>query len=265
MKPILLAALLAAVVAGFVSAAAVVVLVGRGRATAAQEVAVAERDLAAAAAAQAQERLDQATGDAALSSDLAEQVAILSGEVDSLRRELASLRESQDRQAVPSAVESAPINVDQLAAVQRDAVVQILQEERDREAAKRDEERKLREQQALAERASRLAKELGLGAADEGKLTDFMGVAATKRDELFRGMRDGNFDREAMRTNVETYRSWAETELTATFGANLGAQIMQANRDVGFGGGDRGGPPWQGQGGQSGNQGGSGRPGGGGQ
>ena len=263
MKPILLAALLAALVAGFVSAAAVVVLVGRSRASAAHEAAVAERDVATAAAAQAYEQSSEAASDAALSRDLAEQVAILSGEVDSLRRELASLRESQDRQAAPSAVESAPINVDQLAAVQRDAVVQILQEERDREAAKRDEERKLREQQALAERSARLAKELGLGAADERKLTEFMGVAAAKRDELFRGMRDGNFDRDAMRTNFETYRSWAETELNATFGANLGAQIMQANRDVGFGGGDRGGPPWQGQGGSSNNQGGGGRPGGG--
>lgn len=261
MKPILLAALLAALVAGFVGAATVLALAGRERAAVAvaREVATAERDVAAASATQAQ------SSDAASARDLSDQVAYLAGEVDSLRRELASLRELQDRRAAPSVVESAPIAVDQLAAVQRDAVVQILQEERDREVAKREEERKQREQQAITERASRLAKELGLGAADERKLTDFMGVASAKRDELFRGMRDGSFDRDAMRTNVDTYRTWAETELNATFGSNLGAQIMQANRDVGFGGGfGSGGPPWQGQGGQSNNQGGgNSRPGGG--
>src|SRR5262249_37633436 len=157
-----------------------------------------------------------------------------------------------------------------LASVQHDAVVQIMQEERDKEQAKRDEERKQREQQAIADRSARIAKELGLGAADERKLTDFLTVASAKRDEVFKSVRDNGFDRDAMRKSFDDMRTWAEGELNNTFGANLGGQILQATRDSrggndfggGWGGGWGGGgnPPWQGQGqgqGQS-NQGNSG-------
>jgi hypothetical protein len=247
MKPILIAALLAALVAGFVGAATVLVLSSREQAAAVATEHARATEHAAAAAIETSARVTDVSND-----ELRDQITVLAHEIDELRDQLDGLRSGMARQETPSAVEHKPINAEQLASVQRDAVVQIMQEERDKEAAKREEERKQREQQAIADRSARIAKELGLGAADERKLTEFLTVASAKRDEMFRGVRDGNFDRDAMRKNFDDMRTWAETELNNTFGANLGGQIMQANRDWrgDFGGGwsGGGGAPWPNQG-----------------
>jgi hypothetical protein len=252
MKPVLaLSLIVAALFAGFVGATAAVVL-GVGASSQNQPaVAAASSTQRDGANSKASDRSGAAAAESAVLSrqvdDLGVQVAALRGELEGLRSDIA-------RQATPSAAPVLVAKADEIAAVQHDAVVKILQEQKDLEQKKRDEERKARDLQQIKDRAARAAKELGLGAADETRLVDFMTTASAKRDEMFAGTRDGNFDRETMRKNFEDYRTWTETELKAQFGADLAEQLLKMQRDGrggGWGGdfGGGGGPPaWGGQG-----------------
>ena len=257
MKPVLaLSLIVSALFAGFVGATAAVVLgVGSGSQS---QAAVAAPSGAARQGSASKSAEDRGGELAAENAGLSRQVEELGLQVASLRGELEGLRTDIARQATPSAAPVTVAKVDELAAVQHDAVVKILQEQKDLEQKKRDEERKARDLQQIKDRAARTAKELGLGAADETRLVDFMTASAAKRDEMFAGARDGNFDRDTMRKNFEEYRTWTESELNAQFGADVAAQLLKnmqrGGRDGGwggdFGGGAGGGGPpnWAGQG-----------------
>ena len=274
MKPVLaLSLIVAALFAGFVGATAAVVL-GVGASSQSQSPSAVAAPNSAARKASASKGADRADELAAENAGLARQVDDLSTQVAAQCGELEGLRTDIARRETPSAAPATVAKVDDLAAVQHDAVVKILQEQKDLEQKKRDDERKARDQQQIKDRASRYSKELGLGAADEARLVDFMTVSAAKRDELFAGARDGSMDRDAMRKTFDDYRTWNETELKATFGADLAEQLLKlqrGGRDGGWGGdfGGGGPPNWGGQGQTQGGAGGatqvSRRPGGGGQ
>jgi len=188
-------------------------------------------------------------------------LAQLNRRIDLLETEVASLRNDRARQAVPMQLDvakNAP-TPEAVAEFQREAIMQVLEEQRQAEADKREQERKERQLKTAQEMAARAAKELGLGAADETRLADFIVVAGDKRDEMFKSVRDGGgFDRDTMRQNFDDYRTWAEGELTRQFGASVGGQILEYQRKQrdsfggfgGFGGGPPGG--WNGSNGATG-------------
>jgi hypothetical protein len=270
MKPVLVLSLIVgALFAGFVGATAAVVLgVGTCAATATHEEGVA-------APAREARATPVSNGDTEFAAEeskmLHRQVDDLSAQVTMLRSELEGVRADLARQVAPSTDPIQVASVDQIAALQHDQVVKILEEQKQLEQKKRDDERKARDLQQIKDRAARASKELGLSSADETRLVDFMTVAAAKRDEMFASTRDGNIDRDTMRKNFEDYRTWSETELKAQFGNDLAAQLLKLQRDGrgggwggDFGGGGGGPPNWGGQNG-GGGQGGQGAPGQGGQ
>jgi hypothetical protein len=195
---------------------------------------------------------------AMLSDSDAATFAELNRRIELLETEVSALRSDRSREAVVARVDAAGTapTPDEVAQIQREAIVQVLEDQKKAEADKREAERKERQRKAADEQAARAAKELGLGAGDEKRLSDFIVASGDKRDEMFRPMREGgNFDRDAMRQGFEDYRTWAENELNGAFGASLGARILEYQRtqrdSFGFGGfgGFGGGPPSGGPGG----------------
>jgi hypothetical protein len=238
MKPIqAFLVILGAALAAFGGAS--VALMGKGEPAVRETTAVAPRDDAAAqdtAAAQpapfANSELDGLRG----------AVANLQREVDDLRAQLAR------RAAEPVETANATGTVataEAVAEVQRDAIVRVMEEERQREQQKRDEERKAREKEALDRMAERAAKDLGLSPADQTRYSEYLTVASAKREEMFAGMRGGGGNGggpQDFRTAWEDYRAWSENELKGTFGDNLGQQIGDWQREQMRGGfGDMGG------------------------
>ncbi len=169
-------------------------------------------------------------------------VANLQREVDDLRAQLAR----RDVAATEAPREAGAVaTVDVVADLQRDAIVRVMEEERQREQQKRDEERKAREKEALDRMAERAAKDLGLSPADQTRYSEYLTVASAKREEMFAGMRGGGGNGggpQDFRTAWEDYRAWSENELKGTFGDNLGQQIGDWQREQMRGGfGDMGG------------------------
>lgn len=243
MKSTALVSGLVGVLAGFVGAAvAVSTLDGRptGESAAAAGPEVAGRALTSDEASDADARA------AELARVQSSELSTLQRRVDLLEGELSALRSERAREAVAVAPERAAQlpTPDALADLQRDAIVKVLEDQRKAEADKREAERKDRQRKLADEQAARAAKELGLGAGDERRLSDFLVVAGDKRDEMFRPMRDGaNFDRDAMRQGFEDYRTWAESELKGAFGDNLGGRILDYQRQQRDAFGSFGGPP----------------------
>ncbi len=259
-------------VSGFVGAAVAVLTLGDRPAVTNESVAAGPSSARPAAPESDADRAARVQAQLAAHSQAAE-LATLQRRVDLLEDELAALSSDRSRSAVASVAQSAPKapTPEALADIQRDAIVQVLEDQRKAEQEKREAERKERQRKAADEMAARTAKELGLGAGDERRLSDFYVAAGEKRDELFRPMRDGaGFDRDTIRQSFEDYRTWSESELKTNFGDNIGSRIIEYQRQQrdfggfgGFGGGPGGGfggPP--GGGGNSSGGGDSGRRGG---
>jgi hypothetical protein len=233
MKSPLVAATVAGVVSGFVGAALAVVALNSNSNTA-SSAAAASPKAASASEGQVDAELRKLQAAAAMRADTdAASVAELNRRIDLLEGELAALRDERSRTAVASVSDKAAelVTPDAVAAIQREAIVQVLEDQRKAEADKREAERKERQRKAADDAAARAAKELGLGAGDERRLADFYLAAASKREEMFSPMRDGaGFDRDAMRKGFEDFRVWAETEVKGAFGDGVGGQILEYQR-----------------------------------
>jgi hypothetical protein len=230
MKPILLVLVVATcLAAGFAGAGLGVCLLGGGCEPAARDAAVSlagpgPRAEAARAVPPAPAEPVPASGDLGASlAAVRDQLAVLEIEVASLREDLAR-RESTE----VAAVAPAGATPDELAGLPREAIVRVLEEERQKEAQKREEERKQRELREYERLSERAAKDLGLAAADQQRLTTFLVAAGEKRDELFRGARDTG--PEGVRTAFEELRVWREAELEKTFGKDLSQQLVDYQR-----------------------------------
>jgi hypothetical protein len=184
--------------------------------------------------------LDPAADPAGLES-LRDELQVLSQRVVDLERELSMLRDERARR--PAEVTEEPTAGAQALAGaefdagERAAIVRILEEERDLELQRREEERLQREEDLILARAERIATEIGLSAADQKTLTDHMLVAAVKRREILKAAREEDFDRELMRDQFIELRDWNEKTLIDSFGPDLASQIQQVER--GSRGGDR--------------------------
>lgn len=254
MRPILIVALVSAV---FVAGLGLMFL--RSRAEMAQ-AAVAQQVEAEHAASKARVASDGAEGIAAqeriqmLESRLGE----MSNEIATLTAQMRELRDAQNREPALAANDLSATAAASATPVQREAVLKILEEERDRQAKEREATRLEREKEVAKTRAARVAKELSMAPADEARLAELMVQSNAKRQELFDKVREDGFDRENMRTSFEELRKWQTDQLSGAFGPALAEQIEGLDRDrMGFGGGFPGGGfPGGNNGGQGGGRGG---------
>jgi hypothetical protein len=109
----------------------------------------------------------------------------------------------------------------------REAILQVLDDERAERARKQEEERQERELQQDQTRAERVATKLNLSVGQKQILADYYTTERTKREEMRIAMRDSDGSvepREAFRAAQE----WRTNELGRLFGTDLGAQITEA-------------------------------------
>jgi hypothetical protein len=179
------------------------------------------------------------------------EIAMLTRSLADLQSEVEGLRGSSLRQ--PLAVESELPTPESLAAAGltppqiEERMREVFAAEREREALEEKALREERERQSAARNAARIARDLGLGSADEKLLSEHLFASGQKRRELFDGARDGGFDREAMRASMEELRTWNTDQLYRIFSPSVAAQLEESGADMfggggrGFGGGRRGG------------------------
>ncbi|HVS12189.1 MAG TPA: hypothetical protein VMS76_20170 [Planctomycetota bacterium] len=171
------------------------------------------------------------------------EIAMLSGRLAKVQDELGRLRDAAERTPVqPASLEGSGAAAKvEVPPIQRQAVLQILEEERQREEDEREAQRKERELRAIENRAGRVARELGMSPADERRLVELMVIETQRRDELIAQVRDGGFDRETMRQSMQELQRWRSDELAKSFGPSLAQQIGEQGADWGGGGRRRGG------------------------
>lgn len=158
----------------------------------------------------------------------------LRAQVDALSAQVARLEEEIDRLR-EGKVRTLAIAEPQTAAVagapkpQRDAILQVIEEDRQERQRKQQEERDQREMDQLLARSERIAKEVGLDARQQKALTDVLVLERQKTEEMraqFRGD-DGGAPRdfEQVREQFQTLRAWRTQELTTRFGADIAERI----------------------------------------
>jgi hypothetical protein len=196
-----------------------------------------------------------------------DKLAMLSARLDAMTAELESLRSSANRAPVTLAAAPTAPTAEASNAVtdeQRRAVLTVLAEDRARQAAEAEAKRVEAEKDMANRRAARVAKDLNLSPGDETRLADLMFEGGQKAQAFRETMRNGTFDRDAMRTQFESFRTWQTDQYTVAFGASIAEQILQSeggDRMMGFGGpggpgGGFGGGNNNGNGGNGGNGGG---------
>jgi hypothetical protein len=194
---------------------------------------------------------------------LRDQVEQLERLVIGLKAEVTMLGDERMRTPVGAsdtaeAVETALAADAQFSAVQRQAVVAVIEAERQRLEDEREQARLDREQQRILDRAARVAQELGLGPADEKRLGDLLIESTLKRSELFARLREGGGwgpeTRGVMRENMTALQESYEVSLITAFGQPLGEQIAEKTE---IDGGGRGGFRGPGGGGSPGGEGGN--------
>jgi hypothetical protein len=204
-----------------------------------------ERELEPSAPAPVQ-RAAENPADGALAAQLdrlGERLGALEDEVRRLRdvaaREpVAAIDDGTDPERLAAAFEITP--------EQREVIEKVLADVRAAEEAERDERRLRREEDEILERAERVAKEIGLSAADQKTLADHYSVAAVRRRELLERAREDGWDRTTIRDDFIQLRDWSEQAMVDVFGADLARQIQEADRSSRFGG--RAGPDGFGRG-----------------
>jgi hypothetical protein len=195
-----------------------------------------------------------AAGGDSRSADVLQRLDGLSREVDVLREELAAIKSSAGREpAVEVAAAPQPVddNSAMFAAEHRNAIMKVIEEDREAQKRKADDEQRARDLAASLARAERTAKQFGLAQDQQKALADIYIAERQKMDEIrnqFQGNPGG--DPEAMRTSFRELRDWRLSELTLRLGADLGEKINEADQ-AGFRGGF-GGPGGGGGGGRRG-------------
>jgi hypothetical protein len=191
----------------------------------------------------------------------------LSREIDDLRAELASVKSSASREPARE-VAALPATDDAAASYsseRRGEILKVIEEDREAQKRKADEEQRARDLQQALVRAERTAKQFGLAADQQKKLADVYILERQKMEEMRNQFRDQgmNGDPEAMRNSFREMRDWRMNELTVRLGAELAEKIndsdMAAFRGFGGGNGRRGNRNDPGNGGTDGGN----RPGGG--
>ena len=206
------------------------------------------------------------------SAEVLQRLDALSREVDELREQLASVKASASREPAQE-VAAIPATSDTPASYsseRRGEILKVIEEDREAQKRKAEEEQRARDLQQSLQRAERTAKQFGLAADQQKALADVYILERQKMEEMRNQFRDQgmNGDPEAMRTSFREMRDWRMNELTLKLGAELAEKINDSDMAAfrGFGGGGGGGRRGnRGGGNDSGNGGtdGGNRPGGG--
>ncbi len=165
-------------------------------------------------------------------------VHLLEAELETVRDELAGLKVQR------SAVELEPEPGDPAAAPagafltdfsqrERQAVIDIVELERQRVAAERDASRDLRAEQRLRSRAQRIAERVGLAPGQDEALAKLW-MEERRRGELLRDdFRAAGYTpaaREVLRDRQRELEDWMKAALEQGFGADTAAQLDKALR-----------------------------------
>ena len=204
--------------------------------------------------------LAQAAGSAEGETALRAELSALQLRLEMLHEQIAHMRSTTERvAAAPEKLvhENEVSSANALAALNKDAIKAVIEEDRADQARKREEERKQRQSDQLQTRADQVAEKAGLNAVQKQQLVGFYERESARMEEFRTQMREGTGqqDRETMRQTFQEFRSWRETELNTLFGAETAAKIQENDRfgGRGFGGGEGGGGN-QGTGNQGGNR-----------
>ncbi len=120
----------------------------------------------------------------------------------------------------------------------RDLVLQVIEEERRARERREEELRATRLEERLREQAARAAEELGLSPSEEGALLSVIREESTRREDLFRTLRESEFDpalRESVRSGMEALQTWKTLELEKRFGVELAGRISELDPGRRFG------------------------------
>jgi hypothetical protein len=193
------------------------------------------------------------------SADTLARIDALGREVDDLRAQVAALKAGAAREPAAPVVAEKPVEEASTSFVadHRDAILRVIEEDRQEQKRKADEEQRARELQAALARAERTAKEFGLGHDQEKSLADVYILERAKIDDLRTQMRDQTGDPAAMRQSFRELRDWRLNELTTRLGADLAQKINDTDAQA-FRGAFGGGGPGGGGGGGGGRRGGNG-------
>ena len=193
------------------------------------------------------------------SAETLARIDALGREVDDLRAQVAALKAGAAREPAAAVVAEKPVEEASTSFVadHRDAILRVIEEDRQEQKRKADEEQRARELQAALARAERTAKEFGLGHDQEKSLADVYILERAKIDDLRTQMRDQTGDPAAMRQSFRELRDWRLNELTTRLGADLAQKINDTDAQA-FRGAFGGGGPGGGGGGGGGRRGGNG-------
>ena len=180
-------------------------------------------------------------------AEVLQRLDVLSKEMDDLRADLAVLRSSASREpAHEAAAAAAPAPIDEssasFASEHRNAILKVIEEDREAQKRKAEEEQRARDMAASLARAERTAKQFGLGADQQKALADVYILERQRMEEMRNQMRDQagmGGDPEAMRNSFREMRDWRLNELTTRLGAELAEKINESDIAAfrGFGGG----------------------------
>jgi hypothetical protein len=181
--------------------------------------------------------------------DVEARMDAMAREIDELRAQVATLKAGAEREPAAEAASEKPADspsTASFASEHRDAILKVIDEDREEQKRKADEEQRARDLQNALARAERTAKQFGLAADQQKSLADVYILERQKMEDLRGQMRDqGGMggDPEAMRQSFRELRDWRLNQLTTRFGDDLGGKINDADLQRfggGFGGGRRG-------------------------
>lgn len=162
-------------------------------------------------------------------------------EIDDLRAQIAALKAGSAREPAAEAAPQKALDepAASFAAAHRDAILKVIDDDRQEQKRKQDEEQRARDLQSALARAERTAKQFGLVGDQQKSLADVYILERQKIDDLRNRMRDQGgavADPEAMRQGFQDLRDWRLNELTIRLGADLAGKINDADFQR-FGGG----------------------------
>ena len=176
--------------------------------------------------------------------DVEARMDAMAREIDELRAQVATLKAGAEREPAAEAASEKPADSPSsasFASEHRDAILKVIDEDRQEQKRKADEEQRARDLQNALARAERTAKQFGLAADQQKSLADVYILERQKMEEMRNQFRDQgmNGDPEAMRNSFREMRDWRMNELTLKLGAELAEKINDSDMAAfrGFGGG----------------------------
>jgi len=170
-----------------------------------------------------------ATASEARVDALVARIEALAGRVDELSMEVTSLRTSAARAPIEAALggEVTPVAAS-AATLPREAIVEVITEERERLEAERRTQREQRELDLLLTRAEGIARELGLAPGEEKIIADVLIDERQRIQELLAGLKESRTPgaKVAVKLALKDLASWRSQELVQRLGPVTGELVV---------------------------------------